>query len=222
MIEIFQVYWREFLQGTLVTLELTLVALGIGFILGLPLAMARVYGGRVPAAIATAYIEIIRGTPVLVQLFIIYYGLPTLKVTLPQITAAFLAMGLNSAAYQAEYFRGAIQAIGSGQMMAGRAIGMSKLQTVMHIILPQALRIVIPPWSNEPVSLLKVSAVAFLIALPDLMGQAKAAAIDTYDVIGAYSAAAVVYFVLVAILSVVLSGFDKRLRIPGLELEAQR
>ena len=160
----------------------------MGFVIGLLAALARVYGGRYLKAISILYIELFRGTPLLVQLFLIYFGLPDLGITLDRMTAAYIAMSLNSGAYQAEYFRGAIQSIGSGQMMAARAIGLKRSQAIWNIILPQALRMVIPAWSNEPVSLLKSSAVAFLIAVPDLMTQAKSIAARTYDPIGTYLA----------------------------------
>jgi polar amino acid transport system permease protein len=206
-----------FLQGTLVTLELTAVGLAMGLVLGLLAALGREYGGPWVRRASVGYIELFRGTPVLVQLFLIYYGLPGLGITLSRLACAFLAMGLNSGAYQAEYLRGAILAIGDGQMMAGRAIGMSRLQTIRHVILPQALRLVIPAWSNEPISLLKTTAIAFLIAVPDLMTRAKALAIQTYDPISAYLSVAVIYLVLVFILNEGLKYLERRVRIPGLE-----
>ena len=126
-----------FLQGSLVTLQLTVVGLSMGFVLGLLSALARVYGGKWVRGLAVGYIELFRGTPVLVQLFLIYFGLPGLGITLSRMTSAYLAMGLNSGAYQAEYLRGSILAIGDGQMMAGRAIGMSRFKTIWDIIPPR-------------------------------------------------------------------------------------
>jgi polar amino acid transport system permease protein len=210
------------MQGTVVTLELTVVGLTMGFVLGLLSALARVYGGRWLRGLAVGYIELFRGTPVLVQLFLVYFGLPGLGITLSRMTSAFLALGLNSGAYQAEYLRGSILAIGDGQMMAGRAIGMSRLKTIWYIIVPQALRLVIPAWSNEPISLLKSTAVAFLIAVPDLMTKAKAVAAQTYDPIGTYLAVAVVYLVMVFILNELLKYLERRTRIPGFEMEGKK
>lgn len=106
-------------------------------------------------------------------------------------------------------------------MMAGRAIGMSRWRTIRHIILPQALRLAIPAWANEPISLLKSTAVAFLIAVPDLMTRAKAIAVQTYDPIASYTAAAVVYLVLVFAVDFVLKWLERNMRIPGLELEGK-
>ena len=209
-------------KGALITVRLTLVGLGMGFAIGLPAALARIYGGRWVRRLAVGYIELFRGTPILVQLFVVYFGFPDLGLTLSRLTAAYLALGLNSGSYQAEYFRGAIQAIGGGQMMAARAIGMSRSKAIRYIILPQALRLVIPPWSNEPIALMKASAVVFLIAVPDLMTKAKIIAAHTYNPIGTYMAVAVVYLILVFLLTAILHLVERRLRIPGLEVEAQR
>lgn len=216
----FQSVLPGFLQGALVTLELTAAGLGMGMLLGLLAALGRVYGGTWVRRLAVGYIELFRGTPILVQLFLIYYGLPGLGITFSRLTSAFLAMALNSGAYQAEYLRGAILCIGEGQMMAGRAIGMSRMNTIRYIILPQALRLVIPAWSNEPISLLKTTAVVFLIAVPDLMTRAKAVAVQTYDPISSYLAVAVVYLAMGFILSEFLKLLERRTRTPGSELEA--
>ncbi len=219
---LFQKALPDFVRGTLITLELTAGGLGIGFILGLAAALARVFGGKWARRLATGYSELFRGTPLLVQLFLIYYGLPGVGIVLSRLAAAFLALGLNSGAYQMEILRGAILAIGEGQMLAGRAIGMSRLKTIRYIILPQALRLCIPAWSNEPISLLKTTAVAFLIAVPDLMTRAKALAADTYDPIGAYTAVAVVYLGLGFAINELLKALERRSQIPGFRLEGKK
>lgn len=221
-LEFFFKYLPVLLDGALITLKLTGVGLGLGILIGLPVAVVRVYGGKWIGGLATAYVELFRGTPALVQLFIIYFGLPDVGLTFGRTTAAFIALGLNSGAYQAEYFRGAIQAIGSGQMKAARAIGMSRLQAVVHIILPQALRLVIPAWSNEPISLLKTSAIAFLISVPDLMTEAKFVASKTYNPIASYFAAAVVYLVLAFVVNGIMGWLEKKTAIPGYQLGSSR
>jgi polar amino acid transport system permease protein len=221
-LQLFQRYLPDFIKGAGVTIELTVVGLVIGFFLGLVLALARSYGPGWLKAIAVGYIELFRGTPLLVQLFIIYYGLPSLGLTLSQMLSAYLALGLNSAAYQAEYFRGSLQAIGSSQMTAGRAIGLSRWKTIWYVILPQALRLMIPAWSNEPISLLKTTAVVFLIAVQDLMAKAKRAAAETYDPIGSYLAVAVVYLVMVFILNWGLKYLERKTVIPGFEMESKK
>lgn len=218
----FKRFGMNFLRGAGVTLELTAMGLAIGFVLGLLLALARCYGPKWLRATAAAYIAVFRGTPLLVQLFIIYYGLPELGIAFSQTAAAYLALGLNSAAYQAEYLRGSINAIGDAQMQAGRSIGLSKWQTICHIILPQALRLALPSWSNEPISLLKTTAIVFLIAVQDLMAEGKRAATATFDFVGIYLAVAVVYLVMVFLLDALLKFLERKTKIPGMELETRR
>lgn len=218
-LEIFLRFWPDLLQGAGMTLLLTAEGLAAGFVLGLLAALGRAYGGKVWRALAVGYIELFRGTPLLMQVFLLYYGLPGLGITLSREWAAFLALGLNSGAYQAEYLRGSILAIGEGQMLAGRAIGLSKWGTVWHVILPQALRLAIPAWANEPVSLLKSTAVVFLIAVPELMAKAKAIAARTYDPMGAYLAAAVIYLVMVYLLDAFMKWSERKAVLPGLDVK---
>ena len=211
----------DLLKGAGITLLLTVQGLIAGFVLGLLATLARTYGNKFWRGLAVSYIELFRGTPLLVQLFLIYYGLPGLGITLSRELSAFLALGLNSGAYQAEYLRGSILAIGDSQMMAGRSIGLSRWQTIWYVILPQALRLAIPAWSNEPVSLLKSTAVVFLIAVPELMAKAKAIAARTYDPIGSYLAVAVIYLAIVYILDAFLRWLERASRIPGFETEGK-
>lgn len=212
----------DLLRGAGVTLLLTVEGLSAGFVLGLLATLARTYGSKFWRGLAVGYIELFRGTPLLVQLFLIYYGLPGLGITFSRELSAFLALGLNSGAYQAEYLRGSILAIGESQMMAGRSIGMSKWKTIWYVILPQALRLAIPAWSNEPVSLLKSTAVVFLIAVPELMAKAKSIAAKTYDPIGSYLAVAIVYLAMVYLLDAVLRWMERASRIPGFETEGKK
>jgi len=202
----------DLLNGLIVTIKMTFTGLAIGIAIGLPIALMRVYGKGWVQKFAVGYSEILRGTPLLVQLFLIYYGLPDLGILFSRNTAAILALGLNSGAYQSEYFRGAIQAIGSGQMVAARSIGMKRLQAIRHIILPQALRIV----------LIKASAVIFLIAVPDLMMKARSIIGRIYDPISVYFMVAVIYLIFVVILTIILNAIEKSLRIPGLKIDAAR
>lgn len=206
-------------QGTIITLQLASVSLLLGMALGLPLGVLRVYGPPWVQRIVGLYVLVFQGTPLLVQLFVIYYGLPQLGLTLDRFPAAYIALGLHSAAYQAEYLRGALQSVGAGQMVAARAIGMSKVQAITNIILPQAFRLVLPAWSNEVVSMIKYTAVVYLIAVPDLMGQAKNLSSKFFQPIPIYLTAAVFYLVLVGITYFALRALERRLHVPGLTME---
>ena len=225
MIDFFEFFIRflpDLLKGAGTTLLLTAEGLAAGFIIGLASTLARTYGNKFWKGVSIAYVEIFRGTPLLVQLFLLYYGLPGIGITMSRELAAFLALGLNSGAYQAEYLRGSILAIGEGQMMAGRSIGMSRWGTVFNVILPQALRLAIPAWANEPVSLLKSTSVVFLIAVPELMARAKAIAARTYDSISAYIAVAIIYLAMVYLVDAVMKWAERASRIPGFEMEGRK
>lgn len=204
------------LKGTVITLQLTAVSLLVGMVVGLPMGVGLVYGPRWLQRLVRVYVTVFQGTPLLIQLFIVYYGLPDIGITLGRFTAAFLTLGLNSAAYQAEYLRGALQSVGSGQMTAARAIGMSRTQAIRYIILPQALRLVLPVWSNEAISMLKYTAVVFLVAVPDLMGQAKILSSKYFAPIPIYMTVAIFYLVLVGAAYFVLRAIERRVGIPGL------
>jgi polar amino acid transport system permease protein len=206
-------------QGTIITLQLASVSLLLGMALGLPLGVLRVYGPRWVRSLVGLYVLVFQGTPLLVQLFIIYYGLPQLGLTLDRFPAAYVALGLHSAAYQAEYLRGALQSVSEGQMVAARAIGMSRIQAIGSIILPQAFRLVLPAWSNEVVSMIKYTAVVYLIAVPDLMGQAKNLSSRFFQPIPIYLTAALFYLVLVGITYFALRALEQRLHVPGLTME---
>ncbi len=206
------------LKGTVVTLELTACSISLGFVLGICLALGRLYGNRPVSAFCAGYIQFFRGTPLLVQLLILYYGLPPYGIRLSSFVAGILGLGLNSAAYQAEYFRGAIQSISRGQMMAARAIGMSKFKTILNIILPQALRIVVPSWSNELIYTLKYSSVAYMIGAPELMAQGKIIAAENFRYFEVFLVVAFIYLVAVLIVSRALNMVERRVRIPGLQM----
>lgn len=198
------------LEGTEYTLIIWIVSVTFGFFLGLNLAVMRVYGNRLWYMLSTGYIELIRGTPMLVQMFIVYLGLPDLGIVFTPVTAAMIAIGINTAAYQAEYFRGGIRSVRSGQMIAARAIGMSRRQAILYIILPQALRLALPQWSNEVILELKFTSIAFAISVPELMGRAKVIGANTFRYFQIFIVAAFIYLALVSIVTVGLSLVEKR------------
>lgn len=155
------------------TLRMTALAYILGAVAGLLIALARLSRGRLLSAPATLYIEIVRGTPALTQLFLIYFGLGSIGLAFSAFEAAVVGLGLNYAAYMAEVYRAGIEAIHRGQREAAQSIGMTQGQAMRHIILPQATRIILPPMANYAISLLKDTSVASLISAPELMLRAR-------------------------------------------------
>lgn len=211
-----------FIRGTGTTMLISVISLIIGVILGLPMAFSRVYGGKIAKGFCLAYSEFMRGTPVLVQLFIVYYGFPQFGIVFSPLLAGCLTLGLNTAAYQMEYFRGAILSVGPGQMMAARAIGMSKTKAIIHILMPQVFRIALPMWANEAISMIKNTSVCYLIAIPELMTQAKIMIARFYNTIESYCTVMIFYLVIIGALSVVFAAIEKKIKIPGLAIEKDR
>jgi amine acid ABC transporter, permease protein, 3-TM region, His/Glu/Gln/Arg/opine family len=206
-------------QGLGLTLELTGLSMALGAVLGLILAVLRVYGrGPLYPAylLASGYVHLFRGTPLLVQLMTIYFALPTVGVRFSPLGAGILALTLNTAAYHAEYFQGAIQSVRAGQMQAALALGLSRLQAIRYVVLPHALRLEIPPWSNELIYMVKGSAVVYLIGVLELMGQAKNIAARTFRNFEVYIVVALFYLALIFLLTVILRVVERRTRIPGL------
>ncbi|MFO7881665.1 MAG: amino acid ABC transporter permease [Kosmotogaceae bacterium] len=210
-------HWFVLVEGLGVTLQMTLLAVIMGFVIGIFLALIRVYGPKPFSIIVMVFIEIIRGTPLLVQLFILYFGIPPYGINLTPFTAAIIGFTINSAAYQAEYLRGSIQSIENNQMTAARSIGMTRLQSIKNIILPQALRKVIPSWTNEFIYLLKYTSLAYIVGAPELMTQAKFIASRNFQFFNVYLIVAVMYLAVVLLFTWFFGKIEKRFRIPGLE-----
>lgn len=156
------------LKGTLVTIGISILSMVLAITLGLALAVMRLYGNKWLQKFSTAYIEIYRGTPLLIQLYILYYGLPNIGIAMSAFTAAILGLGMNYAAYEAEIYRAGIQAIPRGQTEAALSLGMSRWSTLKRIILPQALRVAIPPMTNDFIALFKDSSLVSVIAITEL------------------------------------------------------
>ena len=211
----------ELAQGVAATLIFTLVGMGLGFVLAVPLGLVRIYGKGFWQKIIIAYVEIIRGTPLLVQLYIIYYGFPKfllpLGIRITPYLAALLGFVINSTAYQIEYMRGGFKAISTEQIEAARSLGMGKWQTVFTILMPQGLRFSIPALSNELIYLLKYTSLGFVIQAPELMTKAKHLASLHARYMDTYLLAAFIYIFLTFIFSRITDYVDVRLRIPGFE-----
>ena len=205
------------LQGTGVTIAVTLVALPMGFLIGLILSIVSVYGGKAASAAAGIYSTVMRGVPPLVLLFILYFIISG-SINLSPFWAGSLSLGIISSGYQLEILRGALQSVGSSQMMAARALGMTRIEAIRYIILPQALRIVIPSWANEASVVLKDSSLVYALGVPEIIRRAQYISASTYEPFLALSAAAIIYFVLVFATNRFLDLLEARVRVPGLEL----
>ena len=160
--------FRYLIVGTWITLGVTAIALTAGFCLGILLATFRVYGGSLLRTFAAVYSLVIRAVPVIVVIFILYFVIARF-VDLSPFLSGSLALGIASGAYQSEVFRGAILSVPQGQMLAARAIGMSRVKAIRYIILPQAIRLSIPPWSNEAAIVLKDSSLVYVIGVAEIL-----------------------------------------------------
>ncbi len=213
---IFERYGNLLLDGLYLTIYITFISIIFGLIFGLLLAVLKLYGPKILKTLSTFYIEIIRGTPMVVQLFIIYYGLPsTGLIKFAPITAAILGIGLNSAAYQAEYFRTAFLAIPTGQIDAALSIGMNRFKIIRYILLPQVFRIVIPAWTNELVALTQYSSLAMVLTVMELTSVGKYIGSKTFHYIQSFTIIAFIYVLLSIILTRFMILFEKRFEIPG-------
>ena len=208
--------WRRYLplllRGALVTVEISCLSMGLAVGAGLLLALARMYGVAPLRWFASSYIEVVRGTPLLIQLYLIYYGLPNIGIRLSAFLAAVLGLGLNYAAYEAENYRAGIQAIPRGQMEAALALGMTRWQALRRIILPQAFRIIIPPVNNDFIALFKDSSLVSVITMVELTKVYGMLAMSTYDYIGLGLVTAAIYFALSYPASLMANRLERKLR----------
>jgi len=232
-------YWDRLLSGFLLTMWMYGWALFMGFLLGLFLAILRVYGRTIFSGIATGYIEIIRGTPLIAQLFFFFFlpnalNIPSkmwvfepsfsifdkeisLKLLDYPIFIGILTLSLNSGAYQAEYLRGAIVSVGAGQLEAAQSLGMSRLSSIRHVVLPQALRRVIPAWSNEAAYLPKYTVLVYFIGgVEELFSQADFIQHKTFFPLTTYIIVSIMFLITITSISKLLEFIHKRTAIPGL------
>lgn len=204
------------LAGTLVTLVTVVGALSLGLVLGVPLAVAQVYGPRWVGALISVYVWFFRGMPVLLLLFLFYFGLfELLGLNMSTIAASCLVLGMASAAYQSQIFRGAMLGLPMGQFRAARALGMTDGQAIRSIVLPQALRLSIPGWSNEFSILLKDSAMCFVLGTPEIMARTHFVASRTYEHLPLYLTAGALYLVITLVGVKLLRVLEHKVHIPG-------
>lgn len=204
------------IKGTFVSVELIVLSVPLGLLLGIFVAVGRSYGNRVVFLVLTAYSIFFRGSGLLIQLFILYYGLPSIGISLSPLAAAVIAFTLCSSAFHSEYIRGAIQSIRSGQMLAAQALGLSMPKIVIFIILPQALRRAIPGCSNEIIYLVKYSSLAFMVTVIELTGAGKILATRYFNYTEVFLVVAIIYLLLVYVVTLLLNMMEDRLKIPGI------
>ena len=193
------------------TIPLALVSFALGLVLALVVALMRLSRVRLVSGIARAYVSVIRGTPLLVQLFVIFFGLPSVGVTISPWPSAIIAFTLNVGGYAAEVIRAAIQSVPKGQWEAAHMIGMSHRLALRRIILPQAARVSVPPLSNTFISLVKDTSLASLILVSEMFRQAQQIAAYSNKFLAVYIEAAVIYWVICLVLSSGQSVLEKRL-----------
>lgn len=202
-------------QGAVTTLIITFFAFLLGMFLGVFIGIGRTSKIKLVRIPASAYVQFIRGTPLLVQIFILYFGLPSaFNINLNSYAAGILALGINSGAYIAEIVRAGIQSIDKGQLEAAHSLGMTQAKAMRHIILPQAFRHILPPLGNEIIILLKDSSLVSTIALPELLLHGKLVASRTYDYFSMYLGVAFVYLILTWTAARIVNYIERRFAIP--------
>lgn len=189
-------YGPRFIDGTIVTILQTVLSAILAIVLALSAGLMRMSRNKVVSGVSMVYIEIFRGTSLLVQLYWIFFVLPLFGVSFEKFTAGFVAVGMNLGAYGAELVRGAILAVPKGQWEAAQALNMTPAKRMLRIILPQALVIMLPPWGNLLIELLKGTALVSLIAVADLMFEAKQINGLTFQSAEAFGTALIIYYIL--------------------------
>ena len=204
-------YLSLILQGAIVTVQLTLMGSALALVMAFIAGLGRVSRFAILRALATAYIEFFRGTSIFVQLFFAYFVLPFAGITLEPIETGVLALGLNVGAYGAEVVRGAIQSIGREQYEACVALNLSRYQTLRHVIVPQALPLMLPTFGNNAIELLKATAIVSLISLHDMTFQAQVVRAQTGNTLIPFTTILVLYFLMAIAISTAIRWLERRL-----------
>ncbi|MFU3032277.1 amino acid ABC transporter permease [Pseudomonas aeruginosa] len=214
LVELLGMAWPFLLQGAMYTVLFAAVSMVLGLILGFSVAVVRVTKVPVVSQIAAVYVSAFRGMPLLVQIFVLYYGLPSVGIEFTPVTAGILALTLNVAAYLSESMRGAILGIDKGQWEAGLSVGLTWGQTLWNIITPQALRLAVPSLSNSLISLIKDTSLISVITVTELMLATKEVIAETFQPLPLYLAAAGIYWLLSALFERVQKALENRLTAP--------
>ena len=213
--EVFIRTYPGFLKAALITLEITAIALVLGTALGIIFALMKISKSKILQAIANLYITLIRGTPLIVQIMFLYYGITNI-VILSNFWAGAIALGIHNGAYIAEIFRGAIQGIDCGQEEASLAVGMNRRQAMRRIIFPQALRRAIPPLGNQFIITMKDSSLVYVIGVSEMFGLANREAAASFQPFETFLVVGVYYLVLVLIFSALLKWYEKKLDVDSI------
>jgi His/Glu/Gln/Arg/opine family amino acid ABC transporter permease subunit len=206
-------YLPVLLQGLMVTLQIAAISCCIGLVLGTLLALLETSNNTFLRFLVKIYVIIVRGTPMLIQIFCAYFLLPQIGIYIPALWTAIIAIGLNSAAYISQIIRSGISSIGIGQIEAAKVLGFSTADTIYYIILPQALRTTLPSLGNEFVTLIKDSSLASLIGVAELTKQGNFVKSKTFDAITVYFAIAVLYLIITSTISFLVTRLEKRMNI---------
>lgn len=201
-------------QGTVLTIGVTLIALPSGLLIGTLLALLYVYGGKAASRIMNLYSTIFRGIPPVVLLFILFFAVSK-GINLSAFWAGSLSLGVVSSAYQMEIVRGALLSVSGDQLMAARAVGLSRLHAIRYVVLPQAVRLAIPPWSNEAAIVIKDSSLVYALGVPEILRRAQLIGASSQRYLLAYLSAAVIYFLLVLLTTRLLNHLENKLAIPS-------
>ena len=205
-------YLPVLLKGLIVTLQIAGIGCFIGLILGTILALMQTSNNKALRIFVTSYVVIIRGTPMLIQILCAYFLLPQIGIDVPALWTAIIAIGLNSAAYISQIIRSGISSIATGQMEAAKVLGFSQRQTMWYIVLPQAIRNVIPAFGNELVTLVKDSSLASTIGVYELTKQGEIVMSQTFDAPTVYIVIGGIYLIITTILSLIVSWLDKKMQ----------
>lgn len=201
-------------SGTVYTVGVTLIALPSGLLIGTILALLYVYGGKVASRAMNLYSTIFRGIPPVVLLFILFFAVSK-GINLSAFWAGSLSLGIVSSAYQMEIVRGALLSVSGDQLMGARAVGLSRLQAIRYVVLPQAVRLAIPPWSNEAAIVIKDSSLVYALGVPEILRRAQLIGASSQRYLLAYLSAAVIYFLLVFATTKLLNRLEEKLAIPS-------
>lgn len=206
-------YQNFFLDGMKYTLILAFFTVILGSVFGLLLSSLRLSRHKGLKFLGASYVEFIRGTPLLLQLYVVYYGLPYIGIILPDFTAGIVALSVNSAAYISEIVRAGIQSVDKGQLEAARSIGMKKGMAMRYIIIPQAVKTILPALGNEFITIIKESSIVSIIGINDLMYNTDTVRGNTFRVFEPLMVAALLYFIMTFGLSKIIGLFERRMKV---------